>query len=363
MNKVMEAALDIVGGTEIGKQVTDLKDNVMDTVGVKAETKEALQEANLDQVASTYEALAAKVGVTEKDIIKDFVSKGKNKDKFIELHTKIKSLAQKWWADISKLDGVLTTHELTWWSTIWFTIANAVGKVWWFARKAMEKLNLIHSSKDLGKMVFAINEVTTKVDVSKLDGKWEDNKDEEFNEWEVRTIWNEEILASSIEVSAEAKAVIDYAETFYGMKYKLGWKGYDDKIDCSKFTELVIEEWGIKKFDLPARDQINNKMLLDRSPNDVKQWDLVFFKNKTKAPIGKVSHVGFVSAMLNNGSYVILDASTNTWKVDTRVIAPTSDRYEYIFKDTSKLFQDIDTQKLVYNEYTGKSVDGTIQAA
>jgi UDP-N-acetylglucosamine enolpyruvyl transferase len=96
MNKIITAALEMAGGTEIGKQVTDLKDNVMDTVGLKAETKEALQEANLDQVTTTYEALATKVGITDqKDIITDFVSKGKNKDKFVELHTKIKSLAQQ----------------------------------------------------------------------------------------------------------------------------------------------------------------------------------------------------------------------------------------------------------------------------
>jgi len=50
----------------------------------------------LDQVASTYEALAAKVGITDqKDLITKFIVKGRDKDKFAELHTKIKSLAQK----------------------------------------------------------------------------------------------------------------------------------------------------------------------------------------------------------------------------------------------------------------------------
>jgi UDP-N-acetylglucosamine enolpyruvyl transferase len=96
MNKVMDAALDLLGGTEIGKQVTDLKDNVMDTVGLKTETKEALQEANLDQVATAYEALAAKVGITDqKEIITNFIAKGRDKDKFVELHKKIKSLSQQ----------------------------------------------------------------------------------------------------------------------------------------------------------------------------------------------------------------------------------------------------------------------------
>jgi hypothetical protein len=48
----------------------------MDTVGLKAETKEALQEASLDQVATAYESLATKVGITDqKEIITNFIVK------------------------------------------------------------------------------------------------------------------------------------------------------------------------------------------------------------------------------------------------------------------------------------------------
>jgi hypothetical protein len=68
----------------------------MDTIDLKAETKEALQEANLDQVATTYETLASKVGIIDqKEIITKFIIKGRDKDKFTELHNKIKSLAQQ----------------------------------------------------------------------------------------------------------------------------------------------------------------------------------------------------------------------------------------------------------------------------
>lgn len=187
-------------------------------------------------------------------------------------------------------------------------------------------------------------------------------EDENFDEWEIRTVGSGEILASSIQVSTEAKALIDYAETYDGMKYMLGWN-WKSRIDCSKLVDLVIEKWWISNFNPPARNQINDKRLLDRDPSDVKQWDLVFFKNTWKEPVWKVSHVGFVSAVLSDGSYVILDASTNEWKVATRVIKPTSPRYGYIFKDTSGLVKDLKIENMAYNEHTWASVDGEIQTA
>lgn len=188
MNKLLEWALDIVWGTEIGEQVTKLKDNVLKTVWVQTETKEALQEANLDQVATTYEALAVKVGITDqKEMITKFIVKGKGEGEFTEIHNTIKTLAQKWGADVSTLDDVLTTHKLTGWSKIWFTIANALG---WFVRKTLEKLNFIHSSKDLGKMVFAINEITTKIDMSKLESIWEEINSENIENIESKEITN-----------------------------------------------------------------------------------------------------------------------------------------------------------------------------
>ena len=243
MNKFLEWALDIVGGTEIGEQVTDLKDNVMDTVWLKTETKEALADAGLDQVASTYEALAAKVGITDqKDLITKFIVKGRDKDKFAELHTKIKSLAQKWWADVSNLDGVLTTHELTGGSKIGYTVANAVGKIIPFVRKTLEKINVIHSPKDLGKMVFAINEITTKVDVSKLDEK-EENKEQQKTQNLISELDNRDWSIEWLKWIMMMPLV--------GGKAVLTWELWDDRGDHKHQWNDYALEWN-KLWDIVA---------------------------------------------------------------------------------------------------------------
>ena len=354
----MNAALELVAGTEIGKQVTDLKNNVMDTVSLKTETKEALAEASLDQVASAYEILAVKLGISDqKDIISSFIAKGKDKEKFIELHTKIKAFAQKWGVDTSKFDGVLTTHELTGWSTMGYTIANAVGKIWWFARKAMEKLNLIHSSKDLGKIVFAINEAVSKINVSKLENKWEGDENKEFNEWEYIKVDGQKLLGT--EVSKEAKYFVDYAETYEDEGYVRWWNGRK-WVDCSGLIQQCFKKWGIN-VDRTAATQIKDTRLNNRSIGDAQLWDLIFFENIWKNHTNQITHVWIIKGRLENGDLVIYDASRNKEGVSTRIITSQSDNFEYHIKDTSDLIKNLRTNDMSYNNHTWESVDGHIQ--
>ncbi len=362
MNKIMDAALDLVWATEIGKQVTDLKDNVMDTVGLKAETKEALQEANLDQVATAYESLVNKVGISDqKETITKFISKGDNKDEFRVLHAKIKSLAQQWGADISKLDEVLTTHELTGWFD-WvgtYGVVNFFGKLFSPFKKVLEKLNLVHSAKDLGKMVFAINEATNKIDVSKLNNEWEDNLNEEFNEWDHVKIDGKELLGT--DVSKEAKHFVDYAETYEDEEYV--WWGNGKKwVDCSWLITQCLKKWWIN-IQRTAATQIKDTRLNDRSIENAQLWDLIFFENKWKNHNRQITHVWIIKGRLENGDVVIYDASRNKEQVSTRVIKPVSDKFEYHIKDTSQLLKDLEIKNMAYNNHTGESVDWMIQAA
>lgn len=89
------------------------------------------------------------------------------------------------------------------------------------------------------------------------------------------------------EKSNETAPEIDkVVKKYVGIPYV--WGGETDRgIDCSAFTREVFSERGIF---LPrtSREQFNSSMLIDVGPNNLKIWDLLFFK---KQAFGPISHV------------------------------------------------------------------------
>jgi len=91
------------------------------------------------------------------------------------------------------------------------------------------------------------------------------------------------LMHSILSPSPEISNVI---KKYVGIPYV--WGGETNRgIDCSAFTREVFLEKGIF---LPrtSKEQFNSPMLIEVGPNNLKIWDLLFFK---KHSFGPISHV------------------------------------------------------------------------
>ena len=104
-------------------------------------------------------------------------------------------------------------------------------------------------------------------------------------------------------ISGSAKDILKDAESFLGSPYKFGGNS-SSGFDCSGLTTKVFDENGLK---LPRRsaDQANTGKSIDIK--EVKPGDLLFFAT---AGGSKVSHVGIVHTIENNGEVKFIHAST-----------------------------------------------------
>ena len=104
-----------------------------------------------------------------------------------------------------------------------------------------------------------------------------------------------------------ADQVLEYAETFLGVPYRLG-AGGPKQFDCSGFTRYVFREYG---FDLPHNSvaQFRECRKVD-SFADLEKGDLVFFGARNN--IRNIGHVGIVVDVdLERGMFRFIHASTS----------------------------------------------------
>ncbi|MCY0968419.1 C40 family peptidase [Chryseobacterium wangxinyae] len=105
-------------------------------------------------------------------------------------------------------------------------------------------------------------------------------------------------------ISGSVKDILKDAEKFLGSPYKFAGNS-SSGFDCSGLTSKVFDDNGLK---LPRRsaDQANTGKNID--VEEVKPGDLLFFAT---AGGSKVSHVGIVHTIENNGEIKFIHASTS----------------------------------------------------
>ena len=106
------------------------------------------------------------------------------------------------------------------------------------------------------------------------------------------------------EISGSIKSILKDAESYLGSPYKSGGNS-SSGFDCSGLTTKVFDENGLK---LPRRssEQANTGKNIDIE--EVKPGDLLFFAT---AGGSKVSHVGIVHTIENDGEIKFIHASTS----------------------------------------------------
>ncbi|MBO6184802.1 MAG: C40 family peptidase [Chryseobacterium sp.] len=104
-------------------------------------------------------------------------------------------------------------------------------------------------------------------------------------------------------ISGSVKSLLKDAETYLGTPYKFGGNT-SSGFDCSGFTVKVFQE---NNFNLPRRstDQADSGKLIDIKI--VKPGDLLFFATSGGS---RVSHVGIVHTVENDGEIKFIHAST-----------------------------------------------------
>jgi cell wall-associated NlpC family hydrolase len=105
-------------------------------------------------------------------------------------------------------------------------------------------------------------------------------------------------------VSGSIKSLLKDAETYLGTPYKFGGNN-SSGFDCSGFTVKVFED---NNFSLPRRssDQADSGKSIDIKT--VKPGDLLFFATGGGS---RVSHVGIVHTIENDGEIKFIHASTS----------------------------------------------------
>ncbi len=105
-------------------------------------------------------------------------------------------------------------------------------------------------------------------------------------------------------ISGSVKSILKDAESYLGSPYKFGGNS-SSGFDCSGLTTKVFDENGLK---LPRRssEQANTGKNIDIE--EVKPGDLLFFAT---AGGSKVSHVGIVHTIENDGEIKFIHASTS----------------------------------------------------
>lgn len=105
-------------------------------------------------------------------------------------------------------------------------------------------------------------------------------------------------------ISGSVKSLLKDAENYLGTPYKFGGNT-SSGFDCSGFTVKVFQE---NNFNLPRRssDQADSGKLIDIKT--VKPGDLLFFATGGGS---RVSHVGIVHTIENDGEVKFIHASTS----------------------------------------------------
>lgn len=105
-------------------------------------------------------------------------------------------------------------------------------------------------------------------------------------------------------VAGSVKGLLKYAERYLGTPYKFGGNT-SSGFDCSGFTVKVFQE---NNFNLPRRssDQAESGKPIDIKT--VKPGDLLFFATSGGS---RVSHVGIVHTIENDGEVKFIHASTS----------------------------------------------------
>lgn len=117
-------------------------------------------------------------------------------------------------------------------------------------------------------------------------------------------------------LSGSMKSILKDAERYLGAPYKFAGNS-SDGFDCSGLTTKVFDENGLK---LPRRsaDQASTGKSID--VKEAKPGDLLFFAT---AGGSKVSHVGIVYSIENNGEIKFIHASTSKGVI----ISSLNDKY------------------------------------
>jgi len=110
--------------------------------------------------------------------------------------------------------------------------------------------------------------------------------------------------------------VLSEAETYLGTPYRYGGSTKLG-IDCSSFVQQVFE---IFDYDLPRVSAAQAKEGTEINKDEIKTGDLLFFSTSGK---GRVSHVGIVHSIREDGEIEFIHASTSQGVI----VTPLSDNY------------------------------------
>lgn len=98
------------------------------------------------------------------------------------------------------------------------------------------------------------------------------------------------------------KELVELSEQYIGTKYKYGGISPKTGFDCSGFTKYIFNQ---KNIILPHSSQAQSKLGKKIKLKNVKQGDLIFFKNRRK-----IDHVGIVVS--NTKNHLIIIHSTTS---------------------------------------------------
>lgn len=110
--------------------------------------------------------------------------------------------------------------------------------------------------------------------------------------------------------------ILSEAETYLGTPYKYGGTTRHG-IDCSSFVQQVFEMFN---YELPRVSAAQAKEGREVSKDEIKAGDLVFFSTSGR---GRVSHVGIVHSVTEDGDIEFIHASTSQGVI----VTPLSDNY------------------------------------
>lgn len=110
--------------------------------------------------------------------------------------------------------------------------------------------------------------------------------------------------------------ILSEAETYLGTPYKYGGTTRHG-IDCSSFVQQVFEMFN---YELPRVSAAQAKEGREISKDEIKAGDLVFFSTSGR---GRVSHVGIVHSVTEDGDIEFIHASTSQGVI----VTPLSDNY------------------------------------
>ena len=99
---------------------------------------------------------------------------------------------------------------------------------------------------------------------------------------------DEAIVFSLKGISQKRKDIINYALQFYGGKYVWGGENLETGVDCSGYTMLVYQKFGIKLADIHFSGAQSNAGVRVNEET-IKPGDLIFYVGRTPGVIGHVA--------------------------------------------------------------------------